>query len=75
MIPDSPNVMPAGAAAVLVAVLRQPHPTVRSVARAAHRSVSVTYKWLRWLDTQGLVAYPLGKAGALRPTVTEHPIR
>ena len=59
---------------VLLAVLNQRRPTVRSVAMEAGRSVMGTHNALTQLRDEGLVTWDEGKQATLRPTVQEVPI-
>ena len=54
---------------VLLAVLTQDRPTVRSVAAEVGRSVSKTHEELVKLRAAGLVKWDAGKTGTLRPIV------
>ena len=58
---------------VLLAVLSLDRSTVRSVALAAGRSVSVTWGHLHALRAKGLLAWEDGKQGTLRATVRPVP--
>lgn len=58
-------------AAVLIAVIHQPRPTVRSVAEYAGVSVETAHRTLSRLRDLGLVEWVAGsRGGTLRPLVT-----
>lgn len=54
---------------VLLAVVNQRRPTVRSVAEEVGCAISTAYVALRKLDAHGLVVFEKGKQGALRSNV------
>ena len=54
---------------VLLAVIAQPNPSVRSVARAVGRSTQRAHHHLTLLREEGLVDWEPGKTGTLRPLV------
>lgn len=58
----------------LLAVLTQPHPTVRSVATAIDRSAKTTYEHLLALRDLDLLDWEWGAHGTLRATVTAVPL-
>lgn len=63
--------VPPAKAAVLMAVLRQERPTVRSVGQAAGlSSTSTVHKHLEWLAEAGLVTWDPGAQATLRSTLT-----
>lgn len=54
---------------VLLAVIQQKRPTVRSVALHAGRSINATHEQLKTLRAEGLVTWEDGKAATLRALV------
>ena len=58
---------------VLLSVIRQARPTVRSVAAEVGKSVKVTHAHLVKLRAAGLVEWVDGKAGTLRAMVAVAP--
>jgi DNA-binding IclR family transcriptional regulator len=60
--------VPTTQAAVLAALMRLDHPSVRDVADAIGRSVSPTHRALLHLRDAGWVTWDDGVAGSLRPT-------
>lgn len=61
-------------AAVLLAVIHQSHPTVRSVAEYAGVSIETAHRTLTRLRELGLIGWEAGRAHTLRPLVTIEPI-
>lgn len=73
-IPESPDVIPPGRAAVLMAVVRlhalNGRVTVREICAATgFRSTSTVQAHLDTLHRDGLIDRPAGKQGVLRPLV------
>lgn len=61
-------------AAVLIAVIYQRRPTVRSVAEYAGVNVQTAHRHLERLRDVGLIAWEPEAAGTLHPLVSVHPV-
>jgi DNA-binding IclR family transcriptional regulator len=61
-----PEALPSSQAAVLIAVISQDQPTVRTIASATHLSPSRVHTRLVELKALGLITWTKGRHGTLR---------
>lgn len=66
-----PNAVHPGEAAVLVAVLSRPRPTVTTVVADTGLVRSTAFRYLRRLRRNGWVTWEDGRLGTLRATCSE----